>query len=471
MPHTFNILDHGALADGQHDDAPAIQRAIDAAHAAGGGRVLLPRGAIVRAGSFVLRSRVQLHLDRDAILLSATTLDAFPQRVFDFGDEADKRVWIRARDADDVTLSGSGTIDGQCHAFALGQTEHIFRPTVRWRPATTCFENCRRVTVRELRFRNAANWTLHFVGCRDVHVHDVHIDNDLRFPNADGIDPDHCKRVRIERCRIVSADDCIVLKNTAPFSSYGDCEDIEVCDCVLESASAAFKIGSESCNGFRRIRVRDCRIERSHRGLAIQLRDGGDVEDVRFERISVNTRRFSPDWWGAGEAIYVTALRRNDRTRVGRVRDVHFEDISCTVENGVVIYADPPGQVDDLALRRVRVAVERVTDWPSGLFDLRPCPAGYLPPGSEPAGDDTPWGRPASRPPAIFSIEGAGHVRFEDVAYSQPGNDSRTWMPLRSDGTLRETPRPLDPSSSQHDEPTPTAPRVTPRPTDPEGQR
>jgi hypothetical protein len=309
----------------------------------------------------------------------------------------------------------------------------------------TCFENCRRVTVRDLRFRNAANWTLHFAGCEDVHVHDVRIDNDIRFPNADGIDPDHCQRVRIERCHIVSADDCIVLKNTAPFGKYGDCEDIEVSDCVLESASAAFKIGSESCNAFRRIRVRDCTIERSNRGLAIQLRDGGDVEDVRFDRITVNTRRFSPDWWGVGEAIYVTAVRRNEQTRVGRVRNVHFEDIRCSGENGVVMYADPRGQIDDVTLRRVHVAVERVTDWPSGLFDVRPCPGGYLPTGSEPAGEDTPWGRPALRPPTVFSVEGAGRVVFEDVTYSEPRDCVRSWLPIRCDSELRGVPRLIDP--------------------------
>lgn len=445
MDAVFDITRFGAAADGQTDDAAAIQRAIDAAHAAGGGRVLVPRNATVRAGSFVLRSRVELHVAEGATLLSATRIDAFPQRVFDFGDEADKRVWIRARDAEDVTLSGAGTIDGQCHAFALGQTEHIYRPTLRWRPAMTCFEHCRRLRVRDLLLRNAANWTLHFAGCEDVHVHDVRIDNDLRFPNADGIDPDHCKRVRIERCHVVAADDCIVLKNTAPFGKYGDCEDIEVSDCVLESASAAIKIGSESCNAFRRIRVRDCTIERSHRGLAIQLRDQGDVEDVRFERIAINTRRFSPDWWGAGEAIHVTALRRNEQTRVGSVRKVHFEDIRCSGENGVVIYADPRGQIDDVSLRRVHVAVERVTDWPSGLFDLRPCPGGYLPPESEPAGDDTPWGRPALRPPAVFSIEGAGRVSLDDVTYSPPRDYIRDWLSLRCDGDLSGTPRLTDP--------------------------
>ena len=432
-----NVLDYQAVADGLADDAPALQRAIDAAHAAGGGRVVVPAGSRVRAGSFELRSRVELHVARGAVLVSATTLEAFPRRVFDSGDEADKRLWIGASHAEDITLSGTGVIDGQCHAFALGQNEHIYTPTLKWRPALTCFEDVRRLVVRDLTFRNAANWTLHFTGCQDVSVHDVKIFNDLRFPNADGIDPDHCQRVNIARCHIVSADDCIVLKNTAQFTRYGPCEDIDVSDCRLESVSAAFKIGSESHGDFRRIRVRDCVIERSHRGLAFQLRDGGSVEDVEFRNITVNTRRFAPVFWGAGEALYVTALARLPGGPVSELHNIRFHDIRCSGENGVVIYSQVPGRIHDVLLERVHVEILRTTPWPSGLLDLRPCPPGYLPPGASPADVSTPWGQPALRPPSMFSVEGATHVELREVTASASTRDDFSWAWLTADHPTR----------------------------------
>jgi hypothetical protein len=435
MSRLFDICDYGAAADGTTDDATAIQRAVDACATAGGGRVMIPAGQTVCAGSFELRSHVEFHVADGARLLSATAIEAFPRRVFAFGDEADKRLWIGCRNAEDVTLSGTGMIDGQCRAFALEENEHIFCRTLGWRPALTCFENVRRLTVRELTFRDAANWTLHFSGCQDVDVHGVKILNDLKFPNADGIDPDHCRRVRIRGCHIVSADDCIVLKNTAPFAKYGPCEDIEICDCRLESASAAFKIGSESVDAFRRVRMSNCVIERSNRGLAIQLRDGGSVEDVEFCNIDVGTRRYAPAWWGAGEAIYVTALPRNARTIVGSVRDVRFRDIRCQGENGVVIYGEPAGRIAGVSFERVRVGIERQTAWPSGLFDLRPCAPGFLPPDSLPAGDDTPWGRPAIRSCAALSINGADDVRFGDVTYTLPESDTVLWSGLLNSGT------------------------------------
>lgn len=429
---TFNIIEFGAVGDGLTDDAAAIQRAVDACSESGGGRVLIPGGRRVLAGSFELRSGIDFHVAEEATLLSATGIEAFPRCVFSFGEEAEKRLWIGAKDAEDITLSGRGTIDGQCLAFALGESEFIYTPTLRWRPAMTCFENVRRISVRDLTFRNAANWTLHFSGCQDVSVKDVRIFNDLRFPNADGIDPDHCRRVKISGCHIVSADDCIVLKNTASFAQYGPCEDIEITNCRLESASAAFKIGSESHDDFRGIRMSDCVIERSNRGLAIQLRDGGNVEDVEFRNIRINTKRFAPAWWGAGEAIYVTVLPRNGETVVGTVRDIGFRNIDCDGENGVAVYGDPDDRIRDLRFERVHVGIRRSTPWPSGQLDLRPFQGAYAPANGIPEGERTPWGYVVRRTPAAFSLDGARDIVFDGASYFLPDGDTVPWDGVQS---------------------------------------
>jgi len=443
MKSTYCVLDYGAVADGKTNDAASIQKAVDACAAAGGGRVVIPAGRTVLSGSFELRSRVDFHVSEDATLVSTTNLDSFARQVFSSGEEVDKRLWIGCRDADDVTLSGTGTIDGQCHGFIVDEqdSEYIYKHTQRWRPAMTCFENVRRISVRDLTFRNAANWTLHFSGCVDVDVSHVKIFNDLKFPNADGIDPDHCRRVRISDCHIVSADDCIVLKNTASFAQYGPCEDIEITGCRLESVSSAFKIGSESVDAFRRVRMSNCVIERSNRGLAIQLRDGGNVEDIEFRNIEIETKRFAPYWWGAGEAIYVTALPRNAQTTGGSVRNVRFHDIRCRGENGIVVYGGPAGRIEGVRFERVSVDIVRHTTWESGLFDLRPCCAGFLPPDSKPAGDDTPWGRPVMRACAAISVDGANAVHFDGVEYSLPAKDTAPWTGLRTTGGTTGEPK------------------------------
>ena len=79
-------------------------------------------------------------------------------------------------------------------------------------------------------------------GCEDVLVDGIRILNNLRMANSDGIDPDHCRNVRIANCHVECGDDAIVLKNSADYKEYGSCENITVSGCTLISTSAAIKL-------------------------------------------------------------------------------------------------------------------------------------------------------------------------------------------------------------------------------------
>ncbi len=119
------------------------------------------------------------------------------------------------------------------------------------------------------------------------------------------------------------------------------------------------------------IQFSNCIIDRSNRGLSIQVRDAGCVRNVSFDHISVRTRRFAESWWGCAEPIAITAVDRSSDNPGGTIENVRFSYIDCEGENGAVIYG-LPGRVRDISLDHVRIALNETSRWPKGQYDLRP---------------------------------------------------------------------------------------------------
>ena len=361
-----SVLDHGARADGSTLDTAAIQAAIDACHAAGGGRVEFPGGRTVLAGAIELRDRVELHLAAGSVLRCAGNIAACHEH-------QGRRAWsfIRAEEAEDCAITGGGTIDGNGRAF-VEQLGDYLHATKRPRPHTILFDACRRVTVRGITIRDGANWTLRLTGCVDVLVHGIRIYSDLRMPNCDGIDPDHCRSVRISDCHIETGDDCICVKARREFPEYGPCEDIAISNCVLKSTSCALMIGIEAQAAMRNVVVDNCIIRGSNRGIGVHLAHECDVERVLFNNCIVETRLFEPSWWGCGEPIYVAAHAETPELGVGTVRDVRFSNILCEGENGIYAIGTAEQPLRGIVFDRIRLALRKHSRWPAGWQDRRP---------------------------------------------------------------------------------------------------
>ncbi len=385
----YNAKDFGAVGDGSHNDTAAVQAAIDACHENGGGQVVLAGGRTYRTGALILRSYVELHLEMGAVLKGSSNLADYdltgtqaanPERLSlptylncEYAGQP-SLYFIYAKDCEYVSITGPGKIDGNEEIFYGTVTPWHIDGSFYPRVPLLFLEHIEHLTITQVTLTGSAFWTTHMVGCSDVLIDGIRILNNLRLANCDGIDPDHCKNVRITNCHIESADDCIVFKNTAHAMKYGACENIVVSGCTLISTSAAIKFGTESEAPFRNIIVQNCNISRTNRAISLQLRDKGCIENVIFADINIETRLFSKMyWWGEAEPIAITAVRRRENSAVGAIRNITFSHINCSGENGILIYGDRDCNISDIYFENIFLHLTKRTDWGKNYHDLRPC--------------------------------------------------------------------------------------------------
>ncbi len=380
----YDVATYGAIGDGKNNDSKAIQSAIDDCTANGGGRVVLESGKTYYSDSIQIKKNVELHLQKGAVLRATSDIDGYirPCKMINdpktalVGNPVTGKpsfVFVYGYEADNCSITGEGTIDGNCYAFVKRKDRYYVTGDFYPRPTTIYIEKSNNISFRDITVTNAPFWTLHPAGCDDVLISHIRILNPLDVANSDGIDPDHCSNVRIIGCHIVCADDCICLKTTKGNAEYGPCENIVISDCTLTSTSAAVKIGTEGVGDFRNVVVSNCMISKSNRGLSIQIRDSGNVENVTFRDCTVETRRFCSDWWGTAEPITITCFRRDENTVAGHIRNIRYYNITTKGENGVLIYSSPENPVENVVFENCNIHLEKTSKWDCGLYDLRPC--------------------------------------------------------------------------------------------------
>ena len=357
----FNVLDFGARGDGMTLDTSAIQRAVDAAAVAGtNSRVLIPEGHKYLVGTLVLRSGIDFHLNGE-LVISTNPADYSGDGV------------ITATGAANLKISGGGKISGRSLEFMTGYDAAnewwLFKD---WRPKMFVLTACTNLVVRDIAFGDAPFWGLHMLGCENVLVENVTVNNRLDVPNCDGIDPDHCRNVEIRDCNLTCGDDAIVIKSTRQTNDFGDCANVHVHDCVIRTQDAGLKIGTETTGDIHDILFERCKILSSSRGLCIQLRDEGDVSNIKFRDIKFVARYHSDPWWGRGEAISFTAIPRNSKTKLGKIHDIVLENVSGKAENSVRINGNPASRIENVRLENVSVKFDRWTKYAGGVYDNRP---------------------------------------------------------------------------------------------------
>jgi polygalacturonase len=285
-PRRFVVTDFGAAADGRTVTTAALQAAIDAAHAAGGGIVELPRG-VFRSGSLFLKPGVGLHLAEGAVLLGSNNIEDYPKQLTRI--EGHFEPWpmalINAREIDGLRLSGPGTIDGNgilfWAAFWQRRKENPRCTNLEVeRPRMFFLDRCTNVRLEELSLRDSGFWNIHLYRCRDVVLEGLDIQSPttgpVRAPSTDGIDIDSCQRVTVRRCRISVDDDCIALKGSKGPRADQDAdsppvEDIVIEDCHFGAGHGVVTFGSEATI-VRNVTVRNCVVTGQNNVVRLKLR-------------------------------------------------------------------------------------------------------------------------------------------------------------------------------------------------------
>ena len=231
----------------------AIQKAIDAAFASGGGRVALERGVAYPSGTLYLKSRVELNVPEGTVILGG----ASPADYDDVDDprigrkpEKSTKVFIACLDGEDVAITGKGVIDGQGVKFYDVNSilwERFYAKPPHPRPRMVEFFNCRNVRFEDITFKDSPGWTCWIRKCENFTAERVKIVADQKMINNDGFHIDSCRRVRIRHCDLKTGDDGIVMRAIRTIGGEESvCEDMVVEDCTLNSACQCIRLSCPS---------------------------------------------------------------------------------------------------------------------------------------------------------------------------------------------------------------------------------
>ena len=355
---TCDVTKYGATGNGKTLDTVAIQKAIDACHASGGGTVLFDRGKFL-SGTILLKSNITLRIEPGAVLLGSTNNDDFEIKqpgtapVAKTGEVADElgahhigHHFIYADNVDNVAIEGGGVIDGQGDSY--------FDKDMKARPRPSPYIeiwNWRDIRIQDITILKTPGWAIHPKNCDRVKIRGITLLNNFLAINTDGIDPDSSRNVIISDSYIEAGDDCIVLKTTNRGGAILPTENVTVTNCVLLSAASALKLGTESWGDFRHCVFSNCVIRQARTGIALLAKDGGTMEDVRFQNITMQTQ---PKWGkGVEWPIEIDIEKRNEKSKVSHIRNISLSDITMETKGRVLIEGMPESLIDTLTMRNV----------------------------------------------------------------------------------------------------------------------
>ncbi|HEY6187586.1 MAG TPA: glycoside hydrolase family 28 protein [Pyrinomonadaceae bacterium] len=404
----YDVRAFGARGDGKTLDTASINKAIDAAAAAGGGTVRFPAGTYL-SFSIHLKSNIALYLDQGATILAADPKEAkgaydLPEpnewdMYQDFGHSHWRNSLIWGIGLENVSILGPGLIDGK------GLTRRSPRPRRPLQPGDTpatlsggqpsarpesplgegdpaevmnglgnkaiSLKLCRNVLLRDFSILNGGHFALLATGVDNLTIDNLKVDT-----NRDGFDIDSCRNVRISNCSVNSPnDDAIVLKSSYALGFARATENVTITNCQVsgydigslldatykrnvteapdhDGPTGRLKFGTESNGGFRNITISNIVFDHC-RGLALETVDGGMLEDISITNITMRDINNSPIFLRLGRR-----MRGPTGTSVGELRRVNISNIvvyNADPRYASIISGIPGHDVEDVRLSNIRI--------------------------------------------------------------------------------------------------------------------
>ena len=400
----YNVRAFGAKGDGKALDSPAINKAIDAAAAAGGGTVFIPAGTY-RSFSIRLKSNITLYFDQGSTLVAASPNDGDGRydppepnkwdKYQDFGHTHWHNSLIWGENLENISILGPGLIWGKGlvrggnQSRTKEQNDAIKNikidkaaapfgyPNPRdavesgWGNKSISLKLCRNVIIRDISILHGGHFAILATGVDNLTIDNLKIDT-----NRDGIDIDACRHVRISNTSVNSPfDDGICLKSSHALGFPRATENVTITNCAVSgydegtlldatykreynkyshnSPTGRIKFGTESNGGFKNITISNCTFDYS-RGLALETVDGGLLEDVAISNITMRDVVNSPIF-----------LRLGSRDRgpketltTGKLRRVIISNIvayNADPKYASIISGVPGDDIEDVRFNNIRI--------------------------------------------------------------------------------------------------------------------
>ncbi|WP_083730541.1 glycoside hydrolase family 28 protein [[Flexibacter] sp. ATCC 35208] len=398
----FLLSDYGAVEGGSVLNTTAFERVINACAAAGGGHVIVPPGTWL-TGPIVLKSNVDLHVEKGALVLFTPDRTQYP--LLPNGHKFEVAPPISGKKLENVSITGEGTFDGNGQSWrplkkmkvtntqwdqfvasggVVSADGKIWWPSKEamngenylktlkpdatitdylpardfLRPKMVVISNSNHVLIDGPTFRNSPNFVINPQKVNDLIIRNTNVFNEAWAQNGDGIDISACKGVIIYHTTVNAGDDGICMKSSGD-GSQAALSEILIAECIVYRAHGGFVIGSNTDGGMRNIYVTHCSFEGSDVGIRVKSNRGrgGLVEDIYIDSIRmVNIINEAISF----DTYYEASSLSGGNEKLPEFKDFYISNIICNGAKTAMLFRGLPEMpVHDLHFKNVYIQANK----------------------------------------------------------------------------------------------------------------